>query len=137
VKTAVISISVALSVALFVVFFNEYLAPRLFNSRIERIHEKGLPTACIENGTVLYCRMKADDFRLPLPPGSHAFTPIITTGGFDWVDGTVQIQFGTSNLITPAGYDHWLSGRLPAGASVSAEPIQKGLMIKFHYFGDK
>ena len=81
--------------------------------------------------------MQADDFRLPLPPGSSAKPPVITSGGFDCVDGTVKVKFGNSNQMTAAEYESWLSKRLQAGGSVSVTTIPEGLSIKFHYFGDK
>ncbi len=42
-------------------FFDQYLAPLFFSARLERLFERNLPRAEIENGCV-YCRMKADDF---------------------------------------------------------------------------
>jgi hypothetical protein len=60
--------------------------------------------------------MKADDFRFPLPPESRVLPPIILSGGFDTVDGSVEVRFERSNPVTP---------------------IPGGLSIKFHYFGDK
>jgi len=81
--------------------------------------------------------MKADDFRFPLPPGSRAVPPIIISGGFDTVDGTVVAWFDNSNHVTPGEYENWLSSRLQVGGYVTAESASGGLSIKFHYFGDK
>src|SRR5438445_1532613 len=36
------------------------LSPLFLNSKIERIHEKNLPTIRIEKGGTVYCRMRAD-----------------------------------------------------------------------------
>src|SRR6266704_2034874 len=54
-------------------------SPLFLSSRIERLDEKGLPKVMVEKGGIIYCRMRADDFRFPLPPGSHALVPIITS----------------------------------------------------------
>lgn len=113
-------------------FFDEVIAPLLFDSYVERINETGLPRGTIENGYV-YCRMKAADFRLPLPAGCHATNLVITQGGFDWVDGSVQILFDKS-----AGFGSGLQNRLPEGGSAEVEFTTNGSMyLKFHYFGDK
>jgi hypothetical protein len=117
-------------------FFDHTIAPRLFNSRIERLHETGLPKAFVERRGIGF-RMKADDFHLPLPPGLHAMPPVITSGGFDTVDGTVEARFDGTNHVRPDEFEHWVSGRLQTGASVTAEPVPGGLLIKFHYFGDR
>jgi hypothetical protein len=81
--------------------------------------------------------MQADDFRLPLPPGSRAMTPFITSGCFDCVDGSVEARFEGSHQVAPDEYESWLSRRLQVGANVSAESLPGGLLIKFHYFGDR
>ena len=117
-------------------FANDFIAPLLFNSRVERLHETGLPRASVTNGCV-YCRMKADDFWLPLPAGFRAKHPVVTDGGCDWVDGSVETRFEGSDVRTPIQYEAWLSHRLPPGANVTAYSIPSGLLIKFHYFGDK
>jgi hypothetical protein len=117
--------------------FDEFFAPMFFDSRIERLHETGLPKATVEKGDIIYCRMKADDFRFPLPPGSHALPPIITSGCFDCVDGSVEARFDSSSQVTPSEYESWLSSRLQVGGYVTADSVPGGLSIKFHYFGDK
>lgn len=116
-------------------FLDNFVAPLLFNSRIERLNEKDLPKASVENG-YLYCRMKADDFHLALPPGYRAMTPIITHGGFDSVDGSVELRFDSSNGVS-TGCGSWMPSGLQVGASVNFDQSPKGLLIKFHYFGDK
>src|SRR5690242_8515697 len=75
-------------------------SPLFLNSKIERIHEKNLPSIRIEKTGTIYCRMKADDFRFPLPPGSRAVNPVVT-GGFDTVDGSVEARFESTNRVTP------------------------------------
>jgi hypothetical protein len=118
-------------------FADDFIAPLFLNSRIERVGEKDLPKASIENGGIIYCRMKADDFRFPLPPGSHVALPIIISGGFDTVDGSVEARFEGSNHVTSMEYEIWLSSRLQVGAQVTVESVPGGLTIKFHYFGDR
>jgi hypothetical protein len=119
-------------------FLNDTIAPLLYNSRIERLNENGLPKIFLKNNETIYCRMKADDFYLPLPPKSRAVNPVITSGCFDCVDGTVEARFEKSQqIISPEEYEYWLSGRLQEGAYVTAESVSNGLLIKFHYFGDR
>ena len=111
-------------------------SPRFLNSKIERIHEKNLPRILVEKGTTIYCRMKADDFRFPLPPGSRAAHWVVT-GGFDTVDGGVEARFENANQVTAIEYEHWLLGKVQVGGQVTAQTFPGGLTIKFHYFGDK
>lgn len=113
------------------------LSPLFLNSKIERLHEKNLPKILVENGGVIYCRMKADDFRLPLPPGSRAVNPVITSGGFDTVDGTVEARFESTNQLTVGEYKAWLAGKVQVGGEIHVETTPDGLLIKFHYFGDR
>jgi|SRR5580658_3781538 hypothetical protein len=117
-------------------FANDYIAPMLFDSRIERIHQTGLPKATLENGCV-YCRMKADDFRLPLPLGYRALNPIITSGCFDSVDGTVELRVDSSNHVGQGEFTGWQPNNLQVGAQVTVDQIPGGMLVKFHYFGDK
>ena len=118
-------------------FADDFVAPLFLNSRIERLGERDLPKAVVEKGGILYCRMNADDFRLPLPPGTHVNPPIIVSGGFDTVEGKVEARFDGAHQMTPMEYESWLSGRLQVGAQYTAESIPGGLSIKFSYFGDK
>lgn len=112
------------------------IAPLFLNSRVERLPEQHLPKISIEKGTTVYCRMKADDFRFPLPPGSHA-TNLVVSGGFDTVHGSVEVRFGGVDHFTASQYQDWLSGKIQQGGQVIVETISNGLLIKFHYFGDK
>ena len=112
------------------------LSPLFLNSKIERIHERNLPTIRIEKGGTVYCRMRADDFRFPLPPGSRAVNPVVT-GGFDTVDGSVEARFESTNRVTATEYKSWLSGKVQVGGQVTAHTVPGGFLIKFHYFGDR
>lgn len=112
-------------------------SPLFLNSRIERIREKNLPRIIIEEGNIVYCRMKADDFRFPLPPGSRVVNAVLSSGGFDTVDGSVEVRFPGTNQVTAGEYENWLSGRVPVGGQVAAQTVPDGLLVKFHYFGDK
>ena len=118
-------------------FFDTFLAPLFFNARVERLHESGLPNIEVKNGRTVHCRMKADDFEFPLPPGAQAVHPMLTSGGFDTVDGSVEAQFGTGAWMSPDEYERWLNGKVQVGGWITAETISGGLLIKFHYFGDK
>jgi hypothetical protein len=80
--------------------------------------------------------MKADDFRFPLPPGSHA-TNLAVSGGFDTVDGSVEARFDSTDHLTASQYQDWLAGKIQVGGQITVETIPNGLLIKFHYFGDR
>jgi len=134
-KVILVMVGVALAAAA-IWFADRVIAPLFLNSRIERLHEKNLPKVLIEHGSTIYCRMKADDFHFPLPPGSHA-TNAVVTGGFDTVDGSVEARFGASTQVTAGEYQSWLAGKVQVGGQVMAQPVAGGLLIKFHYFGDK
>ncbi len=112
-------------------------SPIFLNSKIERIHEKNLPKIFIEKRGLVYCRMKADDFRFQLPPGSTAANPVLASGGFDTVKGTVEARFQGTNQMTASDYEQWLAGKVQVGGWVTAQPTTQGLLIKFDYFGDK
>lgn len=118
-------------------FLDTYIAPVAFDSRIERLHEKGLPKATVENGCV-YFRMKADDFRLPLPAGYRAMTPVITSRGFDSVGGSIELRpENASHPFFASECAEYASHRLQTGGWATIEPIAGGMLIKFHYFGDR
>ena len=137
-KAAITAVVVLVGFALILVAFrwaNEFIAPLAFNSRIERLHEKDLPKISVE-GSTIYCRMKADDFRFPLPRGSR-LTNAVVTGGFDTVDGSVEALFDGTNRMTAGEYESSLSGRVQVGGQITAQTIPEGLLIKFHYFGDR
>ena len=111
-------------------------SPLFLNSKTERVHEKNLPAIRIERGSTIYCRMKADDFRFPLPPGARA-TNLVVTGGFDTVDGSVEARFDGTNRVTAIEYENFLSGKVQVGGRITAQTTQSGLLIEFHYFGDR
>lgn len=118
-------------------FFDTELAPLFFNARVERLHEIGLPRIMVRNGDTIYCRMKADDFEFPLPPGAQAVHAILTSGGFDTVDGSIEARFGKGGRMTPEDYEQFLQGKVPVGGWVTAGYTNDGLLINFHYFGDR
>jgi hypothetical protein len=117
-------------------FADDTLAPLFLNSRVERLGEKNLPRIVVEPGGIVYCRLKADDFRFPLPPGSRA-TNLVVSGGFDTVDGSVEARFESANGMTPGEYHISLLGKVQEGGEVTSKSIAGGLLIKFHYFGDR
>lgn len=123
--------------ALATYFCLDLFAPLLLKSRIGRLHEKDLPKATVEEGRTVYCRMKAADFRFPLPAGSYGLPPVITSGGFDWVTGSIEVRFKGSNQVTAVQYEDYVARRLQVGAELRVSSVPGGLFIRFHYFGDK
>jgi hypothetical protein len=117
-------------------FADDTLAPLFLNSRIERLSETNLPRIVVERDGIIYCRMKADDFRFPLPPRSRA-TNLVVKGGFDTVDGSVEARFDGASGMTASEYKDSLAGKVQEGGQVTAQTIAGGLLIKFHYFGDR
>lgn len=115
---------------------NRQVAPLWFDARIDRLKEQNLPQIMIERGGIVFCRMKADDFRFPLPPGTRA-TNLVVTGGFDSVDGSVEARFDSTNQITAYEYETSLLGKIQPGGQVQAQSNPGGLLITFHYFGDR
>src|SRR5690349_9137271 len=103
-KFATILMCAAVAAALVALFVNTYIAPLFFNSRLERLHENGLPKIAVEKGATVYCRMKADDFRVPRPPGSRA-TNAVVSGGFDTVDGSVEARLEDSRQMSAGEYE--------------------------------
>jgi hypothetical protein len=135
VKVALTLVFVAIAAAGFW-FVDDTIAPLFLNSRIERLHERKLPRLFIEGGRTAYCRMKADDFRFPLPPGCRVEDGVVV-GGFDTVDGSLEARFESTNHMTASEYKSYLSGRIQVGGEIHARTIPGGLLIKFHYFGDR
>ena len=117
-------------------FADDTIAPLFLNSRIERLGEQNLPKIAVERGALVYCRMKADDFRFPLPVGSRA-TNMVVTGGFDTVRGSLEACFDQTNGMTAGEYESFLSGKVQVGGRVTAETLPGGLLIKFEYCGDQ
>ena len=114
---------------------NEFIAPLFLNSRLERLGETHLPQVSIQGNTV-YCRMKADDFRFPLPPGSRAANPVVR-GGFDTVKGSVEARFDGQPRLTADEYEAFLSGKVQVGGHLEVRSLPDGLLIRFSYFGDR
>ncbi len=117
-----------------------FLWPRIFFMRDSLPgpeNEPGLPKVTIEKGGVVYCRMRADDFRFPLPRGASVRRAVLDSGCFDSVDGKVEVELNGDAEVTARQYTSWIEGRLPTGGGVSAESIPGGLMIRFSYFGDR
>jgi len=113
-KIAVTLLCAAVIAGVLAFLANAYFAPLFLNSRLERLHEQGLPKITIERGGIVYCRMKADDFRFPLPPGSRGTNGLVT-GGFDTVDGSVEARFEDGKQMTAGGYQSWLSAKVKVG----------------------
>ena len=109
------------------------------NSRLDRQREEGLPAVSIEGGKSIYCRMKAADFRFELPAGGVAAEPIIESGGFDSVHGSVVITFPEATQRSAGEYGEGLRRDLQVGGRVSAreDPSSGGILLDFSYFGDK
>jgi hypothetical protein len=137
-KVAAVVVAVLVGLVLFASlrYVNTSLAPLFLNSRIDRLGENHLPKILVERGNTIYCRMKADDFRFPLPPGSRPLNPTVR-GGFDTADGSVEVRFEGSNSVTVSEYKVFLAGKVQAGGEIRAQTIPGGLLIKFHYFGDR
>jgi hypothetical protein len=94
---ALLAVLVGLTLVFAVISWaDESIAPLFLNSRIERLGETGLPKLRVERGGIICCRMKADDFRFPLPPGSHATNGNVS-GGFDTVDGSVEARLSLAS----------------------------------------
>ena len=69
--------------------------------------------------------------------GSQSYGNPVVTGGFDTVDGSVEARFNGTNRVTAGEYESSLAGKIQVGGQVRAETIPGGLLIKFHYFGDR
>ena len=137
-KAAVTTVVALLGFALLLAAFrwgNHFIVPLAFDSRMERVHEKDLPKILVE-GSTIYCRMKADDFRFPLPRGARV-TNAAVSGGFDTVDGSVEARFDGTNHMTTEEYESSLSGRVQVGGKITVQTVPDGLLIKFQYFGDR
>ena len=132
----VCGISLLLGLLIWFVVANSTL---LLNSKMDRLTEEGLPTITIEGDNTVYCRMKADDFRFPLPPGAVAVNPRIVSGSFDTVKGSLIVTFPEGRPMSPRRYEEWLKARLQTGGWVTASKNREteGMLVTFSYFGDK
>jgi hypothetical protein len=78
----------------------------------DRVNEK-LPNITIENGSIIYCRMRYCDFRFPLPENVRIVRTNIESGGYDTINGSVYVigtNDGPANLREYAEYlqrMHW------------------------------
>jgi len=68
-----------------------------------RAHEK-LPAISVENGDTVYCRMRYCDFRFPLPNGARIVQTNIESGGFDTINGTINVVGASGGLINMRDY---------------------------------
>ena len=115
----------------------EGISTLFLNARIERLGRTGFPNAEVESGGIVHCRMQADDFRFPLPPGSHAHDLRLDSGGFDTVNGWVAVTFDHPCHMQEAAYRVWLAGRLPVGGACDVQTTPDGMVLTFRYFGDR
>ena len=113
--------------------------PLFADSKFGRMSEHNLPRIEIENDSTVYCRMKADDFRFPLPEGATGVDPKLSSGGFDTVEGSVRVRFTGQLGMSAGGYQEWLRERLQTGgvAHVVDDVSSSDLIVNFSYFGDK
>ena len=109
------------------------------NSRLDRLDESNLPLVSIEDENVVYCRMKADDFRFEIPTGGVATKASIESEGFESVDGSVVVTFPEERQISTRQYGELLRKNLQVGGRVSVtdHPDSGGILVDFSYFGDK
>jgi hypothetical protein len=105
--------------------------------QLSRRNEK-LPTVSIENGNTVYCRMAACDFRFPLPNGSHVTMIDLSEGGFDTVNGTVNVVATNGASINLDSYTKQIDNyHLEEGGNVQfSEITNHTIEIRFSYFGD-
>ncbi len=111
----------------------------LLDSRLGRLWEDNLPKISIEEEKTVYCRMKADDFRFPLPPGATVLDLEIASGSFDSVEGHVRVRFPAKEGMSARECEYWLRERLHVGGQINVEDDRKtnNILIRFSYFGDR
>jgi hypothetical protein len=117
-----------------------------------RVNEK-LPTMSVEEGSMVYCRMRYCDFRFPIPSGTHVVRTNIASGGFDTIDGTIDVMSTNGEPIDMHAYAELLrkkhfnlspdytggisaSSKEPRGGWIGAEALDRAVRIRFTYFGD-
>jgi len=104
--------------------------------QLSRRHEK-LPDVSIENGNTVYCRMRACDFRFPLPSGSQFIKTESVEGGFDTINGVIYVTTTNGTPVNLAAYEAQLKKyRLAEGGWVSPDWTNGLTKIRFSYFGD-
>ena len=128
--------TIALCAILVLVFLAWLVLPSFYHMGISRLRESenGLPKVTVESGGIVYCRMQADDFRFQLPAGSHPQPPVLQSGGFDTVDGNIDVNL---DGVTLRALEEFERQHLQAGALVETSSIPGGLAIHFTYFGDR
>ncbi len=118
-----------------------------------RMHES-LPTAVIEDGHTVYCRMRYCDFRFPLPPECVVEHIGTVQGGFDTIDGSLRISASSGASLDMRAYAQLLQQRgfqveapdafslfagstRPLGGSIEVSlDTATTATIRFGYFGD-
>ena len=114
-------------------FADDFIAPLVLNSRIERLGEKNLPKIQVEKGCTIYCRMSACDFRFPLPKGARIARADSVSGGFDTIKGAVYVtnEDGTAvDLQAYAGLLRKQNFKVQPGFSSEADPPWVGIPAK-------
>jgi hypothetical protein len=106
--------------------------------QVERRDEK-LPTVSIDGG-IAYCRMYACDFRFPLPKASRVLKIEQTEGGFDTINGLIDVAATNGTSIDLDAYSAQIKAyHLEEGGWVDAEWTSTNndvTQIRFSYFGD-
>jgi hypothetical protein len=112
---------------------------------------KGLPSAGVESGKTLLCRMLYCDFRFPLPQMTHVAQVDLITGGFDTIKGRVYATNNGKGSVDLRAYSKllWRDGftvssgpfsdftaSSPDGGFVEVENSNNVCEISFSYFGD-
>ncbi len=118
-----------------------------------RLHES-LPTAVVEGGHTVYCRMRCCDFRFPLPSDAVLEHFDHVRGGFDTIDGSVQVTPASGTSLDMRAYAQLLeqhgfhaqapdtcslfaSSTKPRGGSIQVSAATPATAtIQFSYFGD-
>ena len=104
--------------------------------QLSRRHEK-LPAVSIENGDTVYCRMRACDFRFPLPRGSQFIKTELVERGFDTINGFIYVKMTNGTAVNLAAYEAQLNKyHLAEGGWVSPDQTNNLTQIRFSYFGD-
>jgi hypothetical protein len=112
-----------------------------------RAHEQ-LPAVFVEEGRTVYCRMRYCDFRFPLPDGAQVLRTNLQGGGYDTIQGSVDVRGSQDRQIDYAAYARVLRAHRftvnsgPDVASFNASTADGGCLrveygsIIFSYFGD-
>jgi len=127
--------------------------PALIRSA-SRADERALPTATVENGQTIYCRMRLCDFRFPIPSDTRVDHFDHVKGGMDTIDGEVLVTSNQNSSIDMQRYAAQLKQQgfnvsiceecpslsagstAPLGGSISVDDFGETITIRFGYFGD-